>query len=113
MTNQVCDSSDAADASAAVVVGVEAVAEEEYEDEEEQEQAARPPPPAQEPKKYTFERYQGNGKSPGPLRVVGEDGQETAVVTGAADGEGYVDVSGSQSVEDLAAQLSSLQSFQF
>ena len=61
---------------------------------------------------YRFERYQGNNKSPGPVRVVGLDASETAVSM-AAGGQ-YVDVGGGQqSVDDLAAQLSSLQSFQF
>jgi hypothetical protein len=60
--------------------------------------------------KYRYERYQGNGKSPGPLRVVGPDGSETAASMGEG---GYVDVGGgSESVQDLAAQLSSLQYFQ-
>lgn len=68
--------------------------------------------------KYRYDRYEGGGKSPGPLRVVNEDGSETPLVSGVdASGGGvaggYVDVGGGgQSVEDLAAQLSSLQSFQ-
>lgn len=61
--------------------------------------------------KFSYDRYyEGNGRSPGgPLR-----GSEAAAAAAAAgDGSSYVDGGAGQSVDDLAAQLSSLQSFQF
>lgn len=93
-----------------------AAGDEEAEEEEENEGAG---PVLAQGIQYRYDRYEGNGKSPGPVRVVNADGSETPLApSGGIDDDGsgaggYVDVGGGGgSVEDLAAQLSTLQSLQ-
>lgn len=61
--------------------------------------------------KYSYEWSKGDGGNAGKGAGRG-DGSEASAAAAATE-SAYVDVSGAQSVDDLAAQLSSLQSFQF